>query len=45
MKLKIILAQLKVNLKLSIIIIKNHLHTVLMTKPHKLQVHYLKRQR
>ena len=32
MKPKIVLAQLKVNLKLSIIIIKSHSHTVLMKK-------------
>ena len=39
MKPKIILAQLKMNLTLSIIIIKSHSHTVLMKKQQNFQIH------
>ena len=46
MRPKIILTQLKVNLKLSMIIIKSHTLTVLMKKQKEFQMHSeLKRQR
>ena len=46
MKPKIILAQLKVNSKLSVIIIKSHSHTVLDKKQQNFEIHFeLKRQR